>query len=147
MEQIQLGDQMIRYDRQRTGTVYAAIKGGVADRCGCCSCRNFAAQRSTAYPENFRLLLDRLGIDPQKESDVYQCGPEGPLTMYAGWFYLAGELIEPGERMTNAGPGFQYFFARRGFATRTPTPETDFGEDVLAVEFSTKLPWVISEQP
>jgi hypothetical protein len=144
MEQIQLGDQIIRYDRDRTRKAYATMKSASAERCGCSPCRNFIVQRSTVYPENFRLLLDQLGIDPEKESEVYECGPKGSLIGYEGWFYLAGELIEPGERMADAGSGFQYYF--RG-AKRLPTLEADFGENVLAVEFLTELPWIISEDP
>jgi hypothetical protein len=142
MEQIKLGDQTVRYDREQTRKAYSTMKSGGAERCGCSDCRNFAAQRSPVYPKNFRALLDQLGIDPEKEDEVYDCGPEGPLRAYGGWFYFAGELIEPGERMTDAGSGFQYYFAD---AKRRPTP-TDFGKNVLAVEFCTKLPWVISEQ-
>ncbi len=91
------------------------------------------------YPEKFRLLLDRLGIDPEKEGEVYECGPEGSLGVYGGWFYFAGELIAPGERMTDTGSDFQYYFAD---AKRLPIPRADFGKNVLAVEFSTKLPCV-----
>src|SRR5450755_2392350 len=82
MEQIKLGDQVIRFDRERTRHAYSSMKGGDAERCGCSYCRNFAAQRSTAYPEVFRLLLDQLGIDPQKEGEVYESGPDGLLKMY-----------------------------------------------------------------
>ena len=143
MEQIHLGDQIIRHDGKRTRTAYAAMKYGSAERCGCAYCRNFLAQRSTVYPEKFRLLLDQLGIESEKESHVYECGPKGSILEYGGWFYLAGELVEAGERMTDAGPGFQYLFR----ASHSPTALGDFGENVLALEFSTKLSWVMSEQP
>jgi hypothetical protein len=144
MDQIQLGDQIIRYDRERTRKAYSAMESGDAERCGCSYCLNFAAQRMTAYPANFRLLLDHLGIDPEKEGEVYEYGPDDPLRVYGGWFYFVGELIEAGERMTDATSDFQYFFTD---AKRLPSPEVDFGTNVLAVEFITKLPWVISEQP
>ncbi|MGO9273678.1 MAG: hypothetical protein ACLQOO_26145 [Terriglobia bacterium] len=144
MEQIQLGDQLIRYDREQTRKTYSAIKGGGAERCGCCYCLNFAAQRAMAYPENFRLLLGQLGIDPEKEGEVYEYGPEGPLRVYGGWFYFVGELVEAGEQITDATCDFQYFFAD---AKHLPGAEADFGEHVLAVEFLTKVPWVIAEQP
>lgn len=85
-----------------------------------------------AASETFRLLLNQLGIDPHKESEVYEGSPEGSLMEYGGWFYLAGELIETGERKTDAGAGLQYFFR----ASHTPG---DFGETALALEFSTKL--------
>lgn len=94
MEQIHLGDQIIRYDGKRTRTAYAAMKYGSAERCGCPYCRNFVAQRSTVYPEKFRLLLDQFGIDAEKEGDVFEVGRQGSLVRYGGWFYLAGELIE-----------------------------------------------------
>jgi hypothetical protein len=143
MEQIQIGDQIIRYDAKRTRAAYAAVQSGSAETCGCSYCRNFLAQRRTVYPEKFRLLLDQLGIDPEKEGDVFEEGQESLLARYGGWFYLAGELIEAGERMADAGPGFQFFFR----ASHKPTLQGDFGDEVLALEFSTKLPWVISEQP
>jgi hypothetical protein len=120
------------------------LKNGDAERCGCSSCRNFAAQRSTAYRENFRQLLHQLGVDSEKEGEVYECGPDGSLWVYGGWFYVVGELIEPGERMTDAGSGFQYYFVD---AKRLPKPHANFGQNVLAVEFTTKLPWLISEHP
>ena len=144
MEQLQLGDQLIRFDRDRTREAYSSIKVGDAERCGCCYCRNFAAQRNTAYPEVFRSLLDHLGIDAQKEGEVYHCGPDGSLRIYGGWLYFAGELLRSGERMTDAGSGFQYWFAD---AKKLPKPQADFGPSVLAVEFWTRLAWVIPDQP
>ncbi len=144
MEQIQLGDQVIRFDRERTRQAYSTVKRGDAERCGCSYCQNFAAQRNTAYPEVFRFLLDQLGIDPEKEGEVYESGPEGSLRIYGGWLYFAGELVHSGERMTDIGSGFQYWFAE---AKNLPKPEADFGPSVLAVEFLTRLPWVIPERP
>jgi hypothetical protein len=39
------------------------------------------------------------------------------------------------------GFGFQYYFVD---AKRLPKPRADFGQNVIAVEFTTKLPWVIA---
>jgi hypothetical protein len=117
---------------------------GDAERYGCLYCRNFAAQRSTAYPEKFRLLLDQLGIDAAKEGEVYEAGSDGTLNVYGGWLYFAGELIEAGGRLTPDASGFQYYFVD---AKQLPAPGADFGESVAAVEFYTKLPWVIAEKP
>jgi hypothetical protein len=144
MEQIQLGDQVIRFDRERTRQAYSGMTGGDAERCGCTYCRNFAAQRRTAYPDVFRSLLDHLGIDPEKEGEVYESGPEGALRMYGGWLYFAGEVVHSGERMADTRLGFQYWFTD---AKNLPKPAVDFGPSVLAVEFWTRLPWVIPDQP
>ena len=143
MDRLQSGDQIILFDQEQTRKAYSGIKVGGAERCGCSYCRNFAAQRSSVYPENFLGILDQLGIDPEKEGEVYECGPDGPLRSYGGWFYFAGELVQPGERIAEAGLGFQYFFTD---AKRLPKPVVDFGGKVLAVEFRSKLPFVISGQ-
>lgn len=140
MDQIHSGDQIIRYDRERTRQCYALMKEGDAERCGCLYCQNFAAQRATAYPESFRKVLEQLGIDAEKEGEVYECGPEGSLRAYGGWFYFVGELIQPGERRTDLGPNFQFFFAD---AKHLPRPIVDFGNNVLAIEFVTRLPWLL----
>ena len=143
MQEIHLGDQIIHYDPERTRAAYAAIDSGSPERCGCQFCRNFMVQRKLVYPEPFRQLLDRLGIDAAKEGDVFEEGPSGVLVVYGGWFYLAGEIVEAGERLTESGAGLDYFFR----ASHRPIALADFGDEVLALEFSTKLPWVLSEEP
>jgi hypothetical protein len=145
MDQMCSGDQTIRFDREQTRRAYAALTTGDAERCGCSSCLNFAAQRPAAYPESFRLLLDQLGIDPEKEGEVYECGPEDQLYVYGGWFYFVGEFVEPGERATTGlGSSFHFWF---GDAKRLPKAQADFGEKVLSVEFVTRVPWVTSKKP
>jgi hypothetical protein len=145
MQQLQMGDQILLFDRSRTEAAYSAMKTGDAERCGCTSCKNFAAQRSVAYPASFRAILKQLGIDEDKEGEAYEYGADALLWRYDGWFYLSGELVEPGERMTNAGFGFQFYFTD---ASHLPKPAVDFGDHVLAIEFTgVKIPWVIAERP
>lgn len=143
MREIHLGDQTIRFDPVKTKAVYAAMKSGSPERCGCPYCRNFLVQRNLAYPERFRQLLDQLGIEPNKEADVHGFGPVGSLVQYGGWFYLSGELIMAGERLTDGGPSLEYFFR----ASHRPKTLPELGEEVLALEFSTKLQWVLPEEP
>lgn len=61
-----------------------------------------------------------------------------------GWFYFAGELTGSDERVTDPDSGFQYWFAD---ARDYPVPAVDFGNSVMSVQFFTKMPWVISDQP
>jgi len=143
MEEIHLGDQTIRFDREKTRAAYATIDYGSPEKCGCQFCRNFAVQRKLIYPQQFRELLDRLGVDAEKEGDVYEGTPSGPLVGYGGWFYLAGEIVEAGERLTMTAPPFEYFFRM----SYRPIAVADFGEEVLALEFSTKVPWILAEPP
>jgi hypothetical protein len=59
----------------------------------CAGCRNPMAQRDVAYPAAFRELLDRLGIDPNKEGEAVAYGPlENGLHHYGGWFFFVGDL-------------------------------------------------------
>jgi len=56
MIQVQLGDQIIRYDGERTKKAYLTITEGAAKRCGCSTCRNFdvsATPRSLKISSGF----------------------------------------------------------------------------------------------
>jgi hypothetical protein len=75
MTEMRIGDQTIRYDRDATAAVYGTINRGDTEECGCIFCRNFAIQRDLIYPASFRALLEKLGIDPAKEAEVFDYGP------------------------------------------------------------------------
>jgi hypothetical protein len=141
MQELRLGDQVVRYDRDATVTAYAILKCGDADRCGCVYCRNFAAQRTSAYPLEFLSLLDQLGIDVGKEGEVFDMAGPFDLTSrpVGGWFYFVGEFVEAGERLIQSGE-FRYWFQ-----PKFPRPPACFGERVVAVEFSTVIPWLLKE--
>ena len=143
MDEIQVGDQVIRFDRSLTKIAYSAVPVGDSERCGCLYCLSFAAQRSSVYPNEFISLLQKIGIDPDKEGEVYELGPDGDRRVYGGWFYFAGEVAKPGERNSTFA-NFEFWFAD---AMRLPKPTGDFGDKVAAVEFITGLPWVLSDQP
>jgi hypothetical protein len=73
--EMRVGDQTIRYDRDRTAAAYRTLEHGFAEKCGCLFCKNFAAQRNLVYLVSFRALLDQLGIDPNKEGEAFEYGP------------------------------------------------------------------------
>jgi hypothetical protein len=143
MEELRLGDQMIRYDREATAAAYKLLPHGSAERCNCACCRNFAAQRATVYPKKFLSLLAQLGIDPDKEGEVYDMiGPfEDRIRPTGGWFYFVGELVEQGWSSLSDGD-FKYWLQ-----PSFPRPPACFGEHVAAIEFSTSVPWVLKEGP
>jgi hypothetical protein len=143
MEEFRLGDQLVRYDRDATVTAYNAFPHGDADRCKCVHCRNFAAQRGNVYPQDFRTLLDQLGIDPNKEGEVFDmAGPDDRrIRPTGGWFYFVGEFINKGERLTQSGD-FQYWLQ-----PSFPRPPDCFGESVIAIEFCVQVSWVLKEYP
>jgi hypothetical protein len=143
MEEFRLGDQLVRYDRGATVAAYTAVPSGDAERCNCIYCRNFAAQRSTVYPPGFLALLNQLGIDPNKEGEVYDAAGDFEVCIRptGGWFYFIGELVEKGDKLIQAGD-FKYWFQ-----PSFPRASACFGEHVAAIEFSAQLPWVLDENP
>ena len=143
MTELRIGDQTIRHDRAATAAVYASLKQGFAEECGCLFCKNFAAQRSLVYPASFRALLEQLGIDPNKEGEAFEYGPvEDGCHLYGGWFYFVGELVTAGERNCSAPDShyFDYFFT-----TAHPSAQAFQGGSMLAVEFTTHIRWVLVE--
>ncbi len=88
-----MGGWMVRHDRAATVAYYRTLARGGADDCGCSGCRNFALQRSTAFPVEFLRLLEKLGVDTGKEHEVYEMGPaSNGLRCYGGWFCFVGSF-------------------------------------------------------
>jgi hypothetical protein len=127
LTEMRIGDQTIRHDREATAAVYETVKQGEAEVCGCIFCKNFVAQRNLVYPASFGALLEQLGVDPNKEAEVFECGPvEDVTSMVVGftslekWSHQASEtsmLLTP--TTSNSGlppsaPMLQRFETGRG---------------------------------
>lgn len=138
MSEFQIGNQRVRFDRKATVLAYSKVPRGDADRCTCTGCQNFALLRGRIYPDVFRDLLENLGIDQGKEGEAVHYGPSDDLHLYGGWFYFVGELVKAGERRAATGTEFQYWFSNS-----FPQPPGAFTKPVAAVEFITKLPWIL----
>ena len=143
MVEIQVGDQTIRYDRDRTARIYASLSNGWAEKCGCVGCRNYLAQRDTIYPPAFRELLDRLGIDLRKDAEIVADGPlRNGLHHYGGWFFFVGEMLTAGEYNSEVcnSPYFAFWFTRIG-----PSPKEFQSEPHVAIEFAAHFKWILAE--
>jgi hypothetical protein len=143
---ISVGRQKIRFDREETIELYrgtASVPG--ADSCDCLYCRNFAKQRLTIYPDDFKKLLDRLGADRTKEWEAYELGPSSTKPdhrLYGGWFLFCGELVE-GADVQAEGLPFSFRFTN-SFPNGTLP---DDGIKICAVDFLAEIPWVLPEAP
>lgn len=140
--ELQIGQQMIRFDREATVALYRdTITTPDADRCTCVSCKNFAAQRSRVYPEDFLNLLEKLGITALTEWEAFDYDfdlQERPNHLYGGWFLFCGELIVGvRERPNQVETGFSYWFT-----SSFPTPQLPGEVKICAVEFSVQVPWI-----
>jgi len=140
---ISLGDQQVRFDRDATMALYrSTITEPGSDSCGCTYCKNFARQRQGVYSDEFKLLLDRLGIDHHKEWEVFELGPSGaePLTIkYGGWFLFCGELTKG----PDTHPEAPFSFC---FTTSFPTGTLPQHHPLCAIEFIAEARWILPEQ-
>jgi len=138
MTELRVGDQLIRFDRDATISMYWKVAEGDANSCACSGCRNFAQLRSKAYPAGFRDLLATLGIDSSKESEAVYHGPKGDQHFYDVRFWFVGQLIETGERSVKIGDEFQYWIG-----TAVPPGSTELGQNLAAVECTAVIPWML----
>lgn len=131
-------------DREATAKAYAAAPMGRSETCDCSGCRNFRMARSQMFPAGFLGLLDDLGIDPQKASEIVHYGRlEDGLHYYGGWYHFVGHLEETGDfAPVEFGPGFNAFMLR----ARAPRLSTFRGSEVVQLEFDCKVvPWLLDE--
>ena len=85
-ELLRIGDQVIRFDRSCTEAQYKIIETSDAETCGCSHCRNFIAQRKTAYPSSFLDLLENLESILRRKARFMDVGP----CLRANAFTVAG---------------------------------------------------------
>jgi hypothetical protein len=143
MMEMRIDDQTFRYDPEATAAIYARLRTGWAEDCGCVGCRNLLAQRDEVYPSAFRELLQRLGIDPNKEAEAVADGPlDNGLHHYGGWFFFVGEIITAGDSISvvSESPYFGYFITRGG-----PCPREFREGPRLGVGFEAEFKWILNE--
>jgi hypothetical protein len=67
------------------------------------------------------VVLKDLGIDPNNESEVYECGlVEDGCHIYCGWFYLVGKIVAAGEQNFSAIPSTRQRPRIRGHGEMKP---------------------------
>jgi len=153
MKTIQFHDWLLHVDMDLTRSTYSAVTNGSADECSCNDCLNYVTNRTNAFPAEIKVLLDELGIDCRKESEVWRmCKDLDGLHRYAGFFHFKGSfegescvLQEPNGvttlKLVNIGSNFSI-----GFCFDNSLAYFENIENLVQVEFEVRLPWVISEK-
>ena len=130
-------------DVDATRRAYAAGGPGASVECGCTECGNFIEARDAGYvypAEVADLLLD-MGVDPNRESEIYAAGPvDHGSIRYGGWFNIAGQLVEDRRESTDIEPGFALYPMPEGALV-----DPAFGQaPVFRIEFEVIVPWMAS---
>ena len=140
-----IGGQKIRFDHETTVQLYReTVTASGADCCDCLFCKNFARQRGVIYPEEFNILLARLGVDHLKEWEAFDLGPsdtDSKRRVYGGWFLFCGELLEEPDVRPEGQP-FLFWFTKS-----FPNVSVPNELKICAVEFLAEIPWVLPEPP
>ncbi len=150
MQRFEVGAYTIEVDVQATRALYAARTQGGTDQCTCTYCKNFTASREHAYPTPFRQLLERLGIDYQKEEETWHspAGNDGPRHFYSGGFDFIGSVeLGEGKPLEKKALGwFTYWLENGAFY---PWGDKAAQELKLApvahVGFTVRLPWILPQ--
>jgi hypothetical protein len=142
----------LRCDPEETRRIYLRLAAG-PETCACEPCLNFAAARSRLYPAAVLSLLDQLGIDHTRETEVMHFARlASGLHSYAGWFHLIGEIVEGGECWRVVEPGTRTLELEKvtgrfslGFSSDRAIADPAFASHrVVQLEFSVDAPWVLS---
>ena len=140
-------------DRELTKFTYDNVDLGGPESCGCNECKNFANNREDIYPEEIKKLLDQLGINYKKESEIcYYCRLTEGLHYYGGWFHFKGEFKGKDCTVTTDSGGITFDLTpindrfSIGFRYDSALTFFDKKENLVQIEFDTKTPWTINKQ-
>ena len=131
-------------DRDATAAAYRLAEAGGVDTCDCASCRNFRLARVRVFPSEFLALLDKLGIDPSKDGEVYRNARLAPgLHDCMGWFHFIGTLDKTGDF---AVVEFCEDFTAWMCSARAPRLSTLKDLPAVQLEFHAGVvPWLLDE--
>ena len=92
--QIRFGRWTVAVSPDETRQAFLKLPVGNPGGCRCLDCANFAAQRERIYPQEFRELLEQLGVDWRKESEVNSFGVSGGKLTCEGCFHFVGSIVD-----------------------------------------------------
>ena len=151
MEQVKVLDWLLEIDKEMTISVYNQLPT-TAEDCPCSYCKNYVAA-STSFPAEFLSLLDDLGVDPSKASEVYEiCENENGTHLYGGFYHLVGRIVDgqdvkiPIENTRKIELSPLTKDVKIGFTTDLSLVPEQFSGSILQMEFFGDVLWVIEEE-
>lgn len=138
------GQWIYTADRDATFRAYSQVERGGVDRCDCAWCRNFRKVRAQVFPSEFLALPEMLGIDPNKDAEVYHNARLAPgRHNYGGWYHFVGTLDETGDF-----PGVYFGAGFTAWMWQAAAPRLRSLEGLPVVELAficETVPWLLDE--
>lgn len=146
-------DWEFEVDRNLTRHTYKNISASGAESCVCNGCKNYVAYRDKIFSDEIRNLFEDLGIDYKKEVEItfFETLSNG-LRHIGGWFHFKGRVLTGKDYrihlpsgghttdLTHIAENFSIGFAEGGDLTFFSDKN-----DLVQVEFMTKIPWIIDK--
>ena len=153
VDSIRFGRWELSCDPESTRKAYAAVSIGGPEECGCEPCLNFAAARGQVYAPDVLALLEKLGISPNREVEIYHIArEESGRHLYGGWFHFVGSIISGADAAKQVAENTwqpdleetsEYFSL--GFSSRLELVRAPFKQlPLVQLEFTAKVPWLLA---
>ena len=109
---LELNGFVLSYDAETTRDVYRQILQGDSERCTCAPCLSYKQHREQVYSDEFYALLQRLGVDWRRDSEVHYIGKgTSDLDLYGGCFHFIGQLRQTANRGVSLGTNLTIDFS------------------------------------
>jgi hypothetical protein len=154
MRSVSFGRWTVNCDAEVTKNAYAAIKIGAPEECPCDPCDNFVAQRSKAYPQTALDLFRSLGIEANREAEIYHMARlNSGKHLYGGWFHFVGEILSGEDAavpvaenvwkpsLDSVTDDFSLGFTKKVGMV----PKSFQGFQLVQLEFTAQLPWLLEK--
>jgi hypothetical protein len=140
-----VGKWVLAVDRRATQAAYRNERPISA--CVCDYCQNYfaACRANVAHSPATLALFQSLGIDPEKEAEIYTlfANPEKTHALYDGFYHFVGRLVE-----TGTGPQYAVIddLFQVAFTERNSLLSPQFSRPAVQMEFRGFVPWVLEEK-
>lgn len=155
MTELKFKDWIFLVDIEKTINEYSKFKISGAESCLCNECKNYVVFREKVFPKSIIELFLNLGIDFKKEVEItYLERLENDLHYIGGWFHFKGKILK-GKKCNEPLP------YENGSILSLEKVEENFSigfdegkdltffenqNDLIQLEFSTNIPWVIEKE-
>jgi hypothetical protein len=141
MTEITYRDWMFDCDVGATRKAYETISAGGVETCECSGCKNFLAQRDSAFPAEIMKLFDEMGVNYKRDAEIYHITRLQPrLHQYGGWFHFVGNILKQ-----PVGPANLDHFTVDFVSDNALAAKAFENQPLVQIEITAEIPWVLTE--